>query len=213
MSTPLVAESIVRLVRDQAVLYEWRCTPTDLEALVVGRLYADSMIHDAAIASRLRIVFENDDVTILLDAPLTTVRQSRPRVQAARVPTTEEFVRLYRALFARVDARYARGGMHAAALARASAIVYQAEDVGRHNAVDKVIGQALLADADLASFGMLITARVSGEIARKAARSGVAWLASRSLATTLATRVAGGGGGGGVGGGGGPADPGGGKGI
>jgi FdhD protein len=62
--------------------------------------------------------------------------------------------------------------------------------VGRHNGVDKAIGAALLAGADLGALGLLTTARISGEIAEKAARAGVAWVASRSVPTTLAVELA-----------------------
>jgi formate dehydrogenase accessory protein FdhD len=49
---------------------------------------------------------------------------------------------------------------------------------------------ALLDHGDLTAHGLLVSSRISGEIARKAARSTVAWLASRSIPTTLAVRTA-----------------------
>ncbi|NIP78675.1 MAG: sulfurtransferase FdhD, partial [Gemmatimonadetes bacterium] len=63
-------------------------------------------------------------------------------------------------------------------------------EVGRHNGVDKTIGSALLAGSTLTTLGLLTTARISGEIAEKAARAGLAWVASRSVPTTLAVEIA-----------------------
>src|SRR5690606_14588328 len=55
---------------------------------------------------------------------------------------------------------------------------------------DKAIGAALLAGEDLGRMGLVLSARVTGEIALKAARCGVAWIASGSVPTTLALRIA-----------------------
>jgi FdhD protein len=102
-----------------------------------------------------------------------------------------DFAQLFKALFNAIDERHPEGGMHGAAMVRDDAIVFIAQDVGRHNAVDKAIGKVLLAGELPERYGMIVTSRVSGEIARKCARSGVAWLASRSIPTSLALVEAG----------------------
>jgi FdhD protein len=56
--------------------------------------------------------------------------------------------------------------------------------------VDKAIGGGLLAGANLARLGLVLSARVSADIAAKAARAGLAWIASRSVPTTLAVEIA-----------------------
>jgi FdhD protein len=187
---PVVEEVPVRLVAGGETLYEWRCTPTELTALVVGRLYADALINNGDIAAQLHSSRVGDDIAIVLSSHVASQHIMRARVSPVTIPSHEEFAELFRALFAHVDEKHEHGGMHAAALARDGRIAFVAEDVGRHNAVDKVIGMAVLAGADLAAHGMLVSARVSGEIARKAARCAVKWLASRSLPTTLAVQTA-----------------------
>jgi FdhD protein len=62
--------------------------------------------------------------------------------------------------------------------------------VGRHNGADKAIGGALLAGSALRGLGLMTSARISGEIAEKAARAGLAWVASRSVPTTMAVEIA-----------------------
>jgi molybdopterin-guanine dinucleotide biosynthesis protein A/formate dehydrogenase assembly factor FdhD len=190
MNGPVVEEAVVQLVQSDDVLFEWRCTPHDLHALVAGRLYCEGLIRNASIVDDLKIEVIDDVITISLEAPLEAVREPSARAANAPIPDAAAFADMYRALFNRIDALHEGGGMHAAALVRDGAIVFQAEDVGRHNTVDKVIGLALLAEAAIEEYGLLITARVSGAIARKAARAGVAWLASRSIPTTLALREA-----------------------
>jgi len=61
-----------------------------------------------------------------------------------------------------------------------------AEDVGRHNAFDKIVGLALLGDIGLAGKIIFSTGRLSAEIVSKAVACGVAMLVSRSAVTALA---------------------------
>ena len=188
---PVVEEAVVRLEQNGTTLYEWRCTPIELDALVLGRLYAEDLIDSSDIATALETNVVEEDVTVIkVKRAFGVVRKRAPRTTPIFIPDVTEFAELYRALFARVDERHEDGGMHAAALANDGTLMYQADDVGRHNAADKVIGMALLDGADISQHGMIVSSRISGEIARKAANSGVKWLASRSIPTTLALRIA-----------------------
>jgi len=82
------------------------------------------------------------------------------------------------------------GGLHAAALSSPSKIFFLAEDIGRHNAVDKVLGAALLSKTATADKILAITGRVSSEMLVKAARSQVAIVLSRTSPTDLAVKLA-----------------------
>jgi FdhD protein len=83
------------------------------------------------------------------------------------------------------------GGVHSASIvnARGEEIVF-ADDIGRHNALDKVVGACVLRGIQLTDKMALVSGRLSSELAAKCVRSGVALVASPGAPTDLALRIA-----------------------
>ncbi|CAG1011384.1 Sulfur carrier protein FdhD [Burkholderiales bacterium] len=101
-------------------------------------------------------------------------------------------VRLMTEMEARQPIFRATGGTHSAGLFNAQGeIIAVAEDLGRHNALDKVIGEALLTARLGAGCGALLSGRVSLELIAKAARAGLELVAAISAPTSLAIDTAG----------------------
>ena len=190
MTAPLVEEAIVTLDVNGVPAIRWRCTPADLEALAVGRLYIEGVITRADDAHVIVERAVDDAIAIRVRAESSGGVMRPARRDALTLPAAEIFTELFRTLFTTVDSRHEQGGMHAAAATDGQRIIVQVEDVGRHNAIDKITGALLLQRLSPADYGLLTSSRVSGEIADKAARAGYAWLASRSIPTSLAVRFA-----------------------
>lgn len=82
------------------------------------------------------------------------------------------------------------GGTHSAALSDARKLLYFAEDIGRHNAVDKAVGLGVLGGADLSRMVLLTSGRISSEIVQKALHARIPAIISHSAPTSLAIRRA-----------------------
>ena len=83
------------------------------------------------------------------------------------------------------------GGTHAVALASPDGKSFiHAEDVGRHNAMDKVIGRAVITRQDLGGLVALLSGRISFEMALKCVRAGIPILAVVSAPTSMALKLA-----------------------
>ena len=111
-----------------------------------------------------------------------------PALPAARVAAAVEALRTVQPLFD------ATGGAHCAALfTRDGALVAAHEDVGRHNAVDKVVGALLVARAKgeaIDAAVLAVSGRAGFEIVQKAARAGIPVVGSVSAPTSLAVALA-----------------------
>ncbi|ADO82424.1 formate dehydrogenase accessory sulfurtransferase FdhD [Ilyobacter polytropus] len=82
------------------------------------------------------------------------------------------------------------GGTHSAAIKDNEGRVIVREDIGRHNAVDKVIGAALLEGMNLERSTVVITGRVSSDMVVKAAGAGVPVVASMRITSNMAIEIA-----------------------
>lgn len=192
----------------------WMCTPDQLEELAVGWLHGEGYIQNIGEllglrpcatdlgfwaevpAERVAEVAKDDRRRVLASgcgavsvalADPESLRRTSPRGEP---PETATMRTLFKDLFGRGSRYHETGGIHAAALTDGVTLVSHAEDVGRHNAVDKVIGAALLQHRDPTGLGLLVTGRISAELAFKGARAGLAWLATVSVPTTLAVTIA-----------------------
>lgn len=215
--TEPVPEEPVRLRVNGLPLATWSASPAALEALGAGRLLATGFVRQRADIRALEALPPEAGIhRIHAEVPpehaaaairerehrrehgcgLRFLLDCQPELLPARsgdgpgVPEPDAFQNLFRELFDRSPSRKTTGGHHTTGLSDGRRLIHVHEEVGRHNGVDKAIGAALLADHDLRGLGLITSARISGEIAEKAARAGLAWVASRSVPTTMAVEIA-----------------------
>lgn len=209
-----VEEVPVWLELNGAPAVTWMCTPDQLDELVIGWLYGEGYIDGMRDVLRMRPCTK--ELGFWVDVPperyATVERAERRRVLASGcgavttilgslrdlprhdAPTPALDLARTRALFKELFARGERyketGGIHAAALTDGEALLHHAEDIGRHNAVDKVIGAAVQTGRSPRGLILLVTGRISGELAYKAARARIAIVATPSVPSTVAVDIA-----------------------
>jgi FdhD protein len=214
----IVREEPFEIRADGVALASMMRTPGQDEELAAGFLLSEGVIHSRADLLALESTEANvvevrlaPDVAADLGRFVRHFTASsacgvcgRATIETARsrrfsIPAASTFAVGPRALsalpgsLAQAQPVFARtGGLHAAALFDATGrIVMVREDIGRHNAVDKIVGAALLADrVPVAKFGLLVSGRGGFEIVQKALAAGIPMVACISAPSSLAVQLA-----------------------
>jgi len=189
------------------------CTPELMDMLAVGFLRSESLIEDFSDVTSLRLDAGQGFIfvetrggklveklygkrTITSGCGKGTVffsvldaLKSEP-VVSHLVVTERQVQALVRELQERAVVFRATGGTHSAALCSSEEVLYFCEDIGRHNAVDKILGLSLKEGVSVNEKILVTSGRISSEILVKAAKLGLPVLISRSAPTTLSVDLA-----------------------
>ena len=214
----IVEETPVVIVYNAIPHVVMMATPADLEDFVLGFSITEELIRgpadlrdvnvirygqgievqatvdeacEAVIASRTRRLSGRTGCGICGSDSIDAVLKTLHTVRAGRAVRPAAIEQALGALARKQQLNAASGAVHAAAWARIDGTVVEVrEDVGRHNALDKLIGALLRRGIDPESGFVLVTSRASFEMVQKAAVFGAPVLAAISGPTGLAVRVA-----------------------
>lgn len=210
---PVVHEAAVTLYLNGAELVTMICSPSHLEELCLGFLYAEGIISTAGDISG----FSQNDQDGL--AWVETFKPAQPATgflkrhiasccgrgrasfyfvnDAGIEPVASELrvsagdvIRLMAETEQRGELFSSTGGAHGASLSDGRALLAFFEDVGRHNTLDKLAGWCLKNKVTGAGKMLFFSGRVSSEILVKTARLGTPLIVSRSAPTDLALELA-----------------------
>ncbi len=207
MEDRVAVEKKVRISVNGKEILRLYCTPSMVKELVVGLVMTEGIIRGNWCADRMSIEYGDD---ILVDIPaegeviaegMTITSGCIGGVTFEKKPAagtvTDTFTidggslkYIFNDFQARSELFRSTGCVHSAALSDGRVIICFAEDIGRHNAVDKVIGFALLENISFSGKIMLASGRISSEIASKCSRWGIPVLATRTAPTNLAVEIA-----------------------
>lgn len=191
------------------------CTPEKLDYLTLGFLRSEGLIKDREDVLLLEVDKEKGMVKVdtrepgrlaeklfgkrtitsgcgkgsiffnVLDSLTCKPMENRIHLSPA------EAIHLMKELHQRADLFKQTGGVHSSAIASEDkGILFFCEDIGRHNAVDKLVGECLAKDVMLEDKILLTTGRLSSEILLKSAKTGISILLSRSAPTSLSVELA-----------------------
>jgi len=203
----VAAEKRLRILINGQEALKLYCSPVMIRELVVGFLMTEGIIEGSWCAERMSIEFGDE---IVVDIPaegkvnleggtitsgctggITFERDgSEMRVKSGVSIDGERLRKIFRE-FQKASVLYNQTGcIHSAAISDGNRIVVLAEDIGRHNAVDKAIGYCLLEDIPLNDKLILVSGRLSSEMAQKCSRWGIPIVTSRTAPTTRAIEIA-----------------------
>jgi FdhD protein len=184
------------------------CTPIHPEALALGFLRAEGFIDGLADIASIRLSEKRTCVDIWLHRTFTRPRHSiktsgcgggltfddltsrREPLPLTELVPTARIIERYFELQAKATLYPLTRGVHASVLCTQEKVLVMAEDVGRHNTLDKLWGRAMQLGIETEGRLIITTGRISSEMLGKAAKMGVPVVASRTSPTSRSVSLA-----------------------
>lgn len=180
-------------------------SPVQLEDFVTGYLYTEQIIKRVDEIESIRI--EKNRLSVITTnlfkvlGPKKTILSgcggSTSYIDTEKLPKIRSDYSVDAALLRNAiktvltsDLHVMTGGIHIVALLNGERIITLSEDIGRHNALDRVIGYGLRNGIDLSCTHVIISGRISSEMVRKCLVAGIPIIVSRGATTTLAVGTA-----------------------
>jgi FdhD protein len=204
-----IVETPVSLTVNGEVWLTFMCTPIHLEALAVGFLYNEGIIENMNQIADVRVCEHGDNVDVWLDhtvqQPVSWRRTSgctggvtavdllaKPDISLSEIKLNLEpnaIGNLVDMLFESQLLYRETGGVHTSALSDGEQILLVAEDIGRHNTLDKIAGLCLIKNIFPEKRILITTGRISSEMLQKAARMNAPVLISRTSPSSLSIEM------------------------
>lgn len=187
------------------------CTPLEMKELAIGFLFSEGVISSTDSIKSIDQPFENR-LCVILNHELTVDPRSVRAITSGcgkgsvHVISLEEgslkpieincsfaavdILKLMKEFNSKSDLFKETGGVHSCCICSAESILLFSEDIGRHNALDKVVGKSILSSLDLKDKLLMTTGRISSDIVVKVAKAGIQIIVSHSAPTTLALSIA-----------------------
>jgi len=205
-----IVETPVSLTVNGEVWLTFMCTPVNLEAMAVGFLYNEGIIERMDEVADVRVCEHGDNVDVWLNRNVEqpkswrrtsgcsggmTAVETLARVDISLDPDTPKFDpdsigNLVEMLFESQELYRETGGVHTSALSDGKTIVVSAEDIGRHNTLDKIAGLCVMNNIFPETRILISTGRISSEMLQKAARLKAPILISRTSPSSLSIEMA-----------------------
>jgi FdhD protein len=178
------------------------CTPAKLNCLVLGFLYAEGIISGMGDVASMRVCEDDSLADVMLSNPEyelprlrtlssgcgggATFKTQGQRVDSDLAVTPTEVLSMMKQLQEQMELYRLSGGIHTSALSDTRNLLVVAEDIGRHNTLDKIQGECLLRGLSTRDRLVLTTGRVSSEMLLKAAKMQAPVVVSRTSPTERA---------------------------
>ena len=207
-------ESPLTIILNNRELVTLLCSPENLKYLAVGFLFSEGLLKSKDEIKKIIVddrrgvvrVDTEGDTELASDALFKRFitsgcgrgasfysaidAQDQVKVESRLEISTLEVLALVHEFQHRSQVYRSTGGVHSAALCDIRDILVFNEDIGRHNAVDKIFGACILNDIATDDHILITSGRISSEILLKIARRNVPVIVSKSAPTNLGVRLA-----------------------
>jgi FdhD protein len=208
IDTQITIEKPVSLTVNSEAWLTFMCTPIDLDSLAIGFLYNESLIKSKDEIEDVRICAKGDNVDVWLSrnisqpenwrrtsgctGGITSVsgRKQVNDVLNGGTLSAEKVGYLVNKLFESQQLYRISGGIHTSVLSDGEEIIISAEDIGRHNTLDKIAGKLLSNNFVHSRHILITTGRISSEMIQKASRIGASIVISRTSPSSLSIDLA-----------------------
>lgn len=183
----LLLEYELRVVVNGCPAFRCACTPTDLESLVVGRLFAEGRINSVEDIAQLQLQAQTDCAEVTLQKSSEPVVTQQTNLFCWK---PEWIFQLAEIFAADTVVHRSTACTQSCLLAQENRVLYAAEDISRHNAVDKAIGWGLRQGIALENCMLYTSGRVPVDMMQKVIRAGVPMMISNTAPTKDAVLLA-----------------------
>lgn len=209
ISDTVITETPLRIFTNGKEFATIICTPQDLTELAFGYLYSEGIIERREDISSFSLDNEKGIINVELITPSSPQNERRPKKSItpecsfqiapenrtgkinSRVVLTPQDVRKLVIKANSSSHLYKKtGGVHSAALCTEKDIILFYEDIGRHNAIDKILGRCLLESIPTRDRIMITSGRVSSAIISKVIKAEIPVLISSSAPTDESIEIA-----------------------
>lgn len=184
------------------------CTPSKLQFLVLGYLFGEGIITSTDDINILRICEESTLADVRLRRKDFCLPQKRtvtsgcgggvsfnnsqlgPKINSATTISPEQLLSLMQKMIQLAELYRETGGIHTSALGDNNNILVVGEDIGRHNTIDKIVGECLFRGINTKDKILLATGRITSEMVRKAVKMEIPIIASLTSPTEKALLMA-----------------------
>ena len=192
----IVVERPLKIYLNRTEIATVICSPGNWPELGIGFLFNRGLIKNRAQVKSIKCDEENDALWVETSAPSTHQEEVASRSSDNSGRHNQDQFRVSDLLewIAALDRESASfkltGGVHSAALAGENGLLVRFEDIGRHNAVDRVLGHMFLNDMTPDNKCLVLSGRIASEIFLKAAQVGLPLVLSRSAPTMRTVQLA-----------------------
>ena len=204
----IIVEKPVVLYVNGTLWLTFMCTPNYLEALAVGFLFNEGVVNSTDQIADVHVCDNGDIVDIWLNHNVEKPKEWKrtsgctggytaidlasimPRVSNGSAIESNQVRSLVERLFDSQELYRKTGGVHTSILTDGDQVTILAEDIGRHNSLDKIAGRLLLEEVEFTQRLLLTTGRISSDMLQKAARIGAGIVISRTSPTSMSVELA-----------------------